>query len=438
MSEKITFGELVESIAEKTDNSKKFTHDFLKDFVSVINSGLEEDGKVNIAGFGKFELNQVDEREGYNPQTEEKMTIPAHNKVNFKPYKGFRELVNTAYSHLEPELLEEEQGEPQPDPSQPIEDQNVGTEETTEQSYRELYDPVDTEQKFFPDSPAPIAGSEDVGTEQENAEKPEETTSPPESSSKVGSKKWAPVTTQTPNDSTEPAAETKEEQTDMASLEPRTETETGRQSAQTKNTRVWATAAAIGLLIIAFGAWLIISQGPQESRQTEPLISGSPQQTESTESAPESVTGSESQNAQSQTATEPDQQAQTNQQSIPSSVELEEGQTLWSLAQVTYGDPYLWPWIYRTNKNAIDNPNLIYAGSDLSLPNPELPGNRPSSQDSLEVAIGYVDTYRWYKQHEQNNGRYYLWAAKKYDQQVIDHIDRPIDKDDLAFVNRVR
>lgn len=108
MSEKITFGELIESIAEETNHSKKFTHDFIKDFVDVINGGLEDDGHVNIAGFGKFALRRMEEREGYNPQTEEKITIPAHNKVVFKPYKDLRELVNAPYAHLEPELLEED------------------------------------------------------------------------------------------------------------------------------------------------------------------------------------------------------------------------------------------------------------------------------------------------------------------------------------------
>ena len=125
MSKKVTFGELIESIAEETDRSKQFTHDFLKDFVSVINGGLEKDGKVNIAGFGKFKLSRVDERQGYNPQTEEKVTIPAHNKVIFKPYKDLREVVNAPYAHLEPELIEEEENTD--------EDETVPTEEKSGQ-----------------------------------------------------------------------------------------------------------------------------------------------------------------------------------------------------------------------------------------------------------------------------------------------------------------
>ncbi|TYP95535.1 nucleoid DNA-binding protein [Fodinibius salinus] len=108
MSEKVTFQELIESIAEETDNTEQFTHDFLKDFAEVINGGLQQNDTVNIAGFGKFKLRKMEEREGYNPQTEEKITIPPHNKVVFKPYKDLRELVNAPYAHLEPELIKEE------------------------------------------------------------------------------------------------------------------------------------------------------------------------------------------------------------------------------------------------------------------------------------------------------------------------------------------
>lgn len=108
MSEKVTFQELIESIAEETDNTEQFTHDFLKDFVNVIHKGLDDDGTVNIAGLGKFKLKKMDAREGFNPQTEEEITIPAHNKVVYNPYKGIREVVNAPYSHLEANLIEED------------------------------------------------------------------------------------------------------------------------------------------------------------------------------------------------------------------------------------------------------------------------------------------------------------------------------------------
>ncbi|MDZ7773610.1 MAG: HU family DNA-binding protein [Balneolaceae bacterium] len=111
MSEKVTFQELIDAMSEETDRSKQFTHDFMKGLVSVIHRGLEEDRKVNIAGLGKFGLREVDEREGYNPQTGEPMTIPAHNRVTFTAYKELRERVNAPYAHREPELLDDDEPE---------------------------------------------------------------------------------------------------------------------------------------------------------------------------------------------------------------------------------------------------------------------------------------------------------------------------------------
>jgi nucleoid DNA-binding protein len=107
MEDKITFEEIIASTAQQIDQSKTFTNDFLHNLLSTIKKGLLQDEKVHIAGFGKFELEQVEAREGYNPQTEKPMTIPAHKKVVFKPYKKLREAVNKPYAHLEPQLLKE-------------------------------------------------------------------------------------------------------------------------------------------------------------------------------------------------------------------------------------------------------------------------------------------------------------------------------------------
>lgn len=153
MSEKITFRELIESIAEETNNSKQYTHDFLKDFVDVINDGLEQDGKVNIAGFGKFKLRRMDEREGYNPQTGEQITIPEHNKIVFKPYKDLRELVNAPYAHLEPELIEE--NTPADGKHEEEHKSESGDEQTAEQ---------DSQDDFIPTAP-PTAHKADEETE---------------------------------------------------------------------------------------------------------------------------------------------------------------------------------------------------------------------------------------------------------------------------------
>lgn len=105
MSDKITYNKLVDLVTGKVDHSNAETERYLKALVDVINEGLERDGEVRIAKWGKFQLKWMDERPGYNPQTGERMTIPGHYRVTFSAYKPLREAVNEPYSHLEPKLL---------------------------------------------------------------------------------------------------------------------------------------------------------------------------------------------------------------------------------------------------------------------------------------------------------------------------------------------
>jgi DNA-binding protein H-NS len=47
---------------------------------------------------------------------------------------------------------------------------------------------------------------------------------------------------------------------------------------------------------------------------------------------------------------------------------VEKNDSLWKIAKGAYGDPYKWPVIYRANKDKISNPNLIYPGQELQIP----------------------------------------------------------------------
>ncbi len=69
--------DLVAAMAEKAEMSKKDAEKALKAFEEVVTNELEKNGKVQLVGFGTFEVVERAAREGRNPQTGETMPIPA-------------------------------------------------------------------------------------------------------------------------------------------------------------------------------------------------------------------------------------------------------------------------------------------------------------------------------------------------------------------------
>ena len=80
--------ELVAAMAEKAEISKKDAEKALKAFTDVVAEELKKDGKVQLVGFGTFEVTKRAEREGRNPQTGEVMKIAASNAPKFKAGKA--------------------------------------------------------------------------------------------------------------------------------------------------------------------------------------------------------------------------------------------------------------------------------------------------------------------------------------------------------------
>jgi len=105
MSNKITFSDLVERIAEESGASKRIIHDLFKEMVAVSRDGLLRDGHVYIAGLGTFRLKWRDARKGINPQTGEAIEIPGQNRVYFKPEAALRRFVNREYGYQKPEIV---------------------------------------------------------------------------------------------------------------------------------------------------------------------------------------------------------------------------------------------------------------------------------------------------------------------------------------------
>ena len=86
--------ELVAAIAEKTELSKKDAEKALKAFTEVVADELAKGEKIQLVGFGTFEVSERAAREGRNPRTGETMKIEASKAPKFKAGKALKDMVN--------------------------------------------------------------------------------------------------------------------------------------------------------------------------------------------------------------------------------------------------------------------------------------------------------------------------------------------------------
>lgn len=86
--------QLVTRIAEKTNLTKKDSEKVLKAAIESIVDALREGEKVQLSGFGTFEVKNRKSRVGRNPKTNEEIQIPAFRQPAFKAGKDLKEIVN--------------------------------------------------------------------------------------------------------------------------------------------------------------------------------------------------------------------------------------------------------------------------------------------------------------------------------------------------------
>ena len=86
--------ELVAAMAEKTGLSKKDAESALNAFTGVVAEELKKGEKIQLVGFGTFEVSERAARTGRNPQTGEEMTIAASKAPKFKAGKALKDAIN--------------------------------------------------------------------------------------------------------------------------------------------------------------------------------------------------------------------------------------------------------------------------------------------------------------------------------------------------------
>ena len=86
--------ELVAAIAEQAELSKKDAEKALKAFTDIVGAELKKGEKIQLVGFGTFEVSERAAREGRNPQTGKAMKIKASKAPKFKAGKALKDMLN--------------------------------------------------------------------------------------------------------------------------------------------------------------------------------------------------------------------------------------------------------------------------------------------------------------------------------------------------------
>ncbi len=87
--------ELISKIAEKAEISKKDAESVVNAFTNVVADALVDGDKVQIVGFGIFEVTERAARTGRNPKTGETIEIPTSKSPKFKAGKALKNMVNS-------------------------------------------------------------------------------------------------------------------------------------------------------------------------------------------------------------------------------------------------------------------------------------------------------------------------------------------------------
>lgn len=491
MSEKITFRELVELIAEQSKQSQSSTNSFVSELVGVIENGLRETGSVSISGFGKFELRWMSERAGRNPQTGEPITIPAQNKVYFKPFKALREDVNRPYSNMEAQILEdvtletekisetepaappsgkEKKEDAEPDasdenakdvekkapakvgspiplapPEEPEEEDNgdhLLIERSVPESTDQMQDADEVEVKHEVKDEVEVEEEEMVKNEHEyegllyspdrsGEVIPESLFSVPEPAESETAPKATPVSTASSS---------------LAKKSARPDKDRSRFS----GVRWLDIAAGVILILSAVAIFFMLRQdpgtdAPQQAASEQQEQAPEPEQTES---APEPGTEPETSDQSASTEDEPAADAESETQAAAdaepgtdtdaesafdtSPYTINRGESLWSISEIRMNNPYFWPVIYNLNSGLTNNPNLIPANAQLSVPFISNPENLTSRQLE-EVAKGYLSIYDWAVDNQPENARFFLWAVGVFSVDVLSDAQNRVDPDDWQF-----
>lgn len=416
MSEKITFKELVDLIAAQSNQSRNSTNSFIHELVGIIENGLKKSGSVSISGFGKFELRWMKSRKGVNPQTGEELMIPGQNKVVFKPYKNLRENVNKPFSHLESKAAGDSKDTSES--QSPDNDSKDEHQPDTEDPFESLLNNSDWNSAFYSSD----EGDEEVEKESEPNAAYSSVSSTSASVDDLLIERDNPRFSKDSSEDKPQESAVKEKETKKPGALP--SEEKIAKEVQESGSFNWSYAAAVVIALLAFIILFFMIQrfqgGDDQTAQN---------QIELTTPAPDASDSDEA--AADNTEPEPsDTEAQTEFDTTP--LNVEPGQSLWTIAEAELGNPYLWPVLYNLNQDMLENPNQLPEASEIQIPDISDPENL-NEFEREQVALGYFSLYEWNRANNPEEARFFLWAVGVFSPDLLDQPPAEVDPDDLEF-----
>lgn len=106
-NKKTSLLQLAVLLAEHEQISKKEAEIFVKNFFSIVASGITEQNYVKVKNLGVFKLTSIDERESINVNNGERIAIKGHNKITFTPEPQIKKHINKPFEHFEPVILKD-------------------------------------------------------------------------------------------------------------------------------------------------------------------------------------------------------------------------------------------------------------------------------------------------------------------------------------------
>lgn len=401
MSNKVTYAEIIEALSRKTGFSKQKSETFAKALISRVKQELDETGKASITNFGSFKVKEVAERQGQNPQTGEPITIPAHKRVSFTPYKALREDVNAKFAHLETELLGEESEDSTTSAPVSVEEKPQEPEEEKKETIFQ-----------FDDEPEEEAEEQEEKAEDFQEEESVEEQEPQEDPFAF--------------DETESTSEPEKEEEPVPEPEPVSREPFVREEKKEKSNFALILVVAALLAVALVSVWWFFLRTEPINMPTQQATVEQPRtpQTSNNE-ASTSQEGNESANTQNPAENEPQaattsagvekENSGSGSESPATSYTVKKDEWYWVIAKKVYGKSQFWPLIYQANFTMDTHPDSLDNNRSLKIPALQGSASNPSKMDYQRLAEASRMVSDSYKKFGRNDkAEEYARFAKKW------------------------